>query len=298
MALNFVVPGRLIPVSEQNDLEQVRRSARQVGDGASLDAPDLSDLAEAVTGMATRLLASGAGGYVSVRDLGTVGGPGVEAVSFARRDGVVGGDSPSWGRFPASPDDATAYVTGLVATGVGGGAHGWRAWRGPAGVGILVCAVGGSAAQAPQLLERALSVPVVAGPNTILRVLHGVLSGTPGAAAAAVELDLVGGTARAASIGDIGVSVVADGVRTAPPTRAGVVGVGSRSPGRRADEVAVRWSRELSVVVHTAGIDPAGPARAPEGSPEHPAFLCARLMQDHRTAGGDACVVAARVGRA
>ena len=297
MALSFVVPGRLIPVSQQNDLEQVRRSARQVGDGARLDAPDLSDLAAAVTEMATRLLASGVGGYVSVRDLGTVGGPGVEAVSFARRDGAVGGDSPSWDRFPASPDDATAYVTGLVATGSGGGAHGWKAWRGPTGVGILVCAVGGAAARAPQLLERALTVPVVAGPNTTLRVLHGVLSGTPGAAAAALELDLVGGTARAASIGDIGVSLVADGVPTAPPTRAGVVGVGSRSPGRRTDEVTVRWSRELSVVVQTAGIDPAGLARAPEGSPEHPAFLCARLMQD-RTAGGDACVVAARVGRA
>lgn len=64
MALKFVVPGRLIPVRHQHDLEQVRRSAGQVGGLAGLGAPDLEALAEAVTAMGTAL-ADGSGGWVS-----------------------------------------------------------------------------------------------------------------------------------------------------------------------------------------------------------------------------------------
>jgi hypothetical protein len=296
MALDFVVPGRLIPVLQHHDVEQVRRSARQVADRARLGAPDLAALAQHVTEMATGLAAA-SGGWVSVRDLGPVGGPGVEATAFGRADAVTGSVTPTWNRFPASPSEAgSAYVTGLVAAADdAGGAHGWRAWHGPTSLGILVCAAVGGGPQGAQLLERALSFPAVTTPRATLRVLHGMLAGTAGVAAAAIEVDLAARTARAASVGDVVVDLLADGVRTVAPARRGVVGVGSRPPGLRGDEVTVGWSRGLSVVVHTAGIEGDG-WTATGGAGAHPALLCARLMQEHRTAAEDACVVAVRVG--
>ncbi|WP_408898170.1 hypothetical protein ACJ5H2_03470 [Nocardioides sp. R1-1] len=81
MSLDTVGPGALIHVTERDDVARSRRAAHELAIADGVDGRRMSELALVVTVVATNLVLHG-GGLLSLRRLGTLGGPGLEVLAY------------------------------------------------------------------------------------------------------------------------------------------------------------------------------------------------------------------------
>ncbi|WP_320777392.1 SpoIIE family protein phosphatase [Streptomyces sp. CRN 30] len=110
---------------------------------------------------------------------------------------------------------------------------------------------GPEAARASTAAVDALRGAAGLGPGETLRLLHGALSGTRGAAVAVAQVDLRAGRLRFAGVGDIGARLCAAGKWRALVSRPGIVGV--HRPGTLREEEA-DWADDRLLVLHSDGL--------------------------------------------
>ncbi|TNM44172.1 anti-sigma regulatory factor [Nocardioides albidus] len=318
MSLDVVGPGPLIRVTAREDIVRARRAAHELAIAGGVDGRRMSELALVVTVVATHLVLHG-GGRLSLRELGTLGGPGLELLAFldapprpwqrqrrhpaseafgaglsaVRRlsdDHAVAHDADGsailWAlvgrtRTPAPP--SSLYVTGLVASRPDvEGAAGWKAVRRSNRVTLIAGRAAGPGSEGPA--GAVVALPVRATPATTLAGLRPSVRAR--AAACVVELDLRHRTATAAVTGALAVRITADGHAT---------DIAATATGPR--EVRVRWAHTLeAVILPTSSSDRGSGSEGAVSPPDHPGLRAAALLRDGATPADEpGLVVVARV---
>ncbi len=124
-----------------------------------------------------------------------------------------------------------------------------------------------------------------------LRVLHGALSGTRGAAAAIAEIDWGAGQLRFAGVGNVAGSILLEETCRSLPSHNGIVG--ERSP--RIQEFQYEWPRGATLVMHSDGLSGRWSLPSYPGlEVKQPEVLAGVLYRDHCRRRDDATVVVVR----
>lgn len=315
MSLDTVGPGALIHVTERDDVARSRRAAHELAIAEGVDGRRMSELALVVTVVATNLVLHG-GGRLSLRGLGTLGGPGLEILAYLdadprpwlhagrRPDEAFGAGLSAVRRL--SDDYAVAEDGPILWARIGRasrrGRHGRDAAPAPAAITQRTPYVTGIVAPASPDVERVArwravhrpgQVTVVAcqadGPDAedVARRLL-ALAARPGRATPLAGYREVLATAPLA-----GASVVELDLhrRTVAAVATGTLAVRITADGRLTEvapsptpaEVRVRWAHAVETVIHAASargrFAEATGVTGRGGLPHHPALRAAALVR-------------------
>lgn len=147
---------------------------------------------------------------------------------------------------------------------------------------------GPEAADAACAAERAFHRDPTRPLPELMTALHQALRHTRGAAVAALRLR--SGAASFSGVGNITAAVLTNGHARHLPSRPGVVGLRTDTPGRH--DLAVPPGS--TIVLHTDGVDSRWLLESPTRATLPPPLLAAGLIRDHRHLRDDAGVLVAR----
>jgi hypothetical protein len=122
----------------------------------------------------------------------------------------------------------------------------------------------------------------------ILQRMHAVLRPTRGAAVALAEVDWNAGTARSASVGNLVIALVSDGVSKRLPSDNGIVGHSIS----RFRELSQPCAAQCMLILHSDGLSTSWNLERYPGLVQHDASLIAGVLyRDHSRGRDDALVV-------
>lgn len=325
----------VIPVSEESQVGSARRAAQRMAGEAGMTEPNAGSLSLIVTEAAANIARHGANGSIILADLRTRGrqmiemiavdkGPGIDNMARALADGFstsgtrgqgLGAMKRMAGEFDwwSVPSNGTAVlarvainkndlptgssVSGVVCTAVSGESVCGDAWLIediPGGTLIAVADGLGHGYDAAVAADTALDIVrrrKTASLPAIFEHASSALMPTRGAALQIIRIDARAGSLSSAGVGNISASVSTHLTSKSLPSQPGIVG--HQMP--RVRELAIPWTRDSLLLMHTDGISGRWRLDAYPGLRHHdPALVAAVLFRDFNRRRDDGTVLTYR----